>query len=130
VPRHLNEDRAPEGSSNSRHTTGSRKSYKTESPLTLRTLAVQLGFKDKAVIGRYCGELRARLLLAPSQGNGESKIPERMPAPRDKVSAAVPHLRWTAATEIGTASLDELALAEARSFQLADTDSLPTHCFD
>ncbi|HME00765.1 MAG TPA: hypothetical protein VKM93_25970 [Terriglobia bacterium] len=31
-------------------------------PPTLRALAVQLGFKDKAVIGRYCGELRARLL--------------------------------------------------------------------
>ena len=109
---------------------GVEKAIRRNPPLTLRALAVQLGFKDKAVIGRYCGELRARLLLAPSQGNGESKIPERMPAPRDKVSAAVPHLRWTAATEIGTASLDELALAEARSFQLADTDSLPTHRFD
>jgi len=70
----FNEDRAPEGSSNSRHTTGSRKSYKTESPAYPAR-----GFKDKAVIRRYCGELRARLLLAPSQGNGESKIPERMP---------------------------------------------------
>jgi hypothetical protein len=64
-------------------------------------------------------------------GNGESKIRERMPAPGDKASAATPHLRRTAATEIGTAAtVDKLALAEARSFHFAHTGSLPTHCFD
>jgi hypothetical protein len=52
-------------------------------------------------------------------GNGES-------APRDKVSAAA-HLGWTAATEIG---FDQLAPAEARSFQPTHASSLPTHCFD
>jgi len=63
-------------------------------------------------------------------GNGESKIPERMPTPRDKVSAAAPHLSWTATTEIGTEPFYKLALAEARSFQFAHAGSLPTHCFD
>ncbi len=38
------------------------KALRRNPPPTLRALAVQLGFKDKAVIGRYCGELRARLL--------------------------------------------------------------------
>jgi len=51
-------------------------------------------------------------------GNGESKIPERMPAPRDKVSAAAPHLGWTAATEIGTEPFYKLALPEANDLSI------------
>ena len=50
--------------------------------------------------------------------NGESKIPERLPAPRVKASAAAPHHGWTAATEIGTAPFDMLAIAEARTSSL------------
>ena len=63
-------------------------------------------------------------------GNGKSKIPERMPAPRDKVPATPPHLGRTAATAIGTEPFCKLALAQARSFQFAHTGSPPTYCFD
>jgi len=45
-------------------------------------------------------------------------IPERMPAPRGKVSAAAAHLGWTPATEIGTTPFDKLALPEATTFDL------------